>query len=162
MTLDYTKEVMKHFTHPKNLGEMKDADGIGKVGNITCGDIMWFYIKVGIKKIKGKEVEFIKDIKFKTLGCAAAIATTSMMTVLAKGKTLDEAMKLSNADVVKGLGGLPPVKHHCSLLAEEGLGEAIYDYLKKNNKIISKELEKKHKRAVEVERVFAKKHPHNK
>ena len=151
MVLDYTKEVMKHFTNPKNLGEMKGADGIGKVGNITCGDIMWFYIKVGKKK-SGEE--FIKDIKFKTLGCAAAIATTSMMTVLAKGKTLDQAMKLTNGDVVKGLGGLPPVKHHCSLLAEEGLGEAIYNYLSKNKKKIPKSLEEKHKRAIASEKAF--------
>ena len=154
MALDYTKEVMKHFMHPKNLGEMKDADGIGKVGNITCGDIMWFYLKIGKKKVKGKEAEFIKDIKFKTLGCAAAIATTSMMTVLAKGKTLEEAMKLTNADVVKGLGGLPPVKHHCSLLAEEGLSEALYDYFSKNKKPIPKALMDKHKRAVDSEKAF--------
>lgn len=158
MALDYTREVMKHFSRPQNLGEMKDADGIGKVGNMTCGDIMWFYIKVGTKKIRGKDVEFIKDIKFKTLGCAAAIATTSMMTVLAKGKTLDEAMKLTNADVVKGLGGLPPVKHHCSLLAEEGLGEALYHYFKSSGKQIPKSLEVKHKRAMLSQKAFEGKH----
>jgi len=158
MALDYTKTVMEHFMHPKNLGEMKDADGIGKVGNITCGDIMWLFIKVGKKKVKGKEVEFIKEIKFKTLGCAAAIATTSMMTVLAKGKTIDEAMKITNDDVIKGLGGLPPVKHHCSLLAEEAIAEALYDFFKKSKREIPKNLMAKHRKAEAVSKVFCKVH----
>ena len=154
----YSEKVMEHFMHPKNLGEMKDADGIGKVGNITCGDIMWLYIKVGKKKVRGKETEFIKEIKFKTLGCAAAIATTSMMTVLAKGKTIDEALKITNDDVIKGLGGLPPVKHHCSLLAEEALGEALYDYFQKNGKAIPKSLMDKHRHAQAVSKEFCKLH----
>jgi len=124
----------------------------------NCGDIMWFYIKVGKKKVGGKEVEFIKDIKFKTLGCAAAIATTSMMTVLAKGKTLGEAMKLTNSDVVRGLGGLPPVKHHCSLLAEEGLGEALYHYFKNHGRKIPRSLEVKHRRAELSKKAFEGKH----
>lgn len=139
--IQYNKKVMKYFLHPKNIGEIKNADGVGKIGNPVCGDIMFVYIKISKK---GKE-EFIKDIKFKTLGCAAAIATSSVVTELAKGKTLKQAMKITNSDVVKFLGGLPPIKHHCSLLAEEALGEAIYDYLKKNNRIIPKELEQKHK-----------------
>ena len=140
----YTKKVMQYFLHPKNVGEIKNADGVGKIGNLICGDIMYVYIKVSKK---GKE-EIISDIKFKTLGCCAAIATSSVVTELAKGKTLKEAMKISNKDVVKFLGGLPPIKHHCSLLAEEALGEAIYDYLKKNKRQIPKELEQKHKNAL--------------
>jgi len=151
----YTKKVMQHFMHPKNVGEIKDADGVGQVGNKICGDIMHVYIKVSKK---GKE-EIISDIRFKTLGCAAAIATSSVVTELAKGKTLKEAMKISNKDVVKFLGGLPPVKHHCSLLAEEALGEAIYDYLKKNKRQIPKELEQKHKNAL-AEGKESKEHKH--
>ena len=140
----YTKKVMQYFMHPKNVGEIKNADGVGKIGNPQCGDIMHVYIRVAKR---GKE-EIIKDIKFKTLGCAAAIATSSAVTEIAKGKTLQNALRIKNSDVVKFLGGLPPVKHHCSLLAEEALGEAIYDYLKKNNKAIPKELEEKHKNAL--------------
>jgi len=144
-SLKYSKKVMQYFLHPKNVGEIKNADGIGKVGNPVCGDIMFVFIKVSKNK-KGQEI--IKDIKFKTLGCAAAIATSSAVTEIAKGKTLPEALKIKNSDVVKFLGGLPPVKHHCSLLAEESLGEAIYDYLKKNKKSISEDLEKKHQIAM--------------
>jgi nitrogen fixation NifU-like protein len=144
----YTKKVMQYFMHPKNVGEIKDADGIGKIGNPVCGDIMYVYIKVGKKN--GKEI--ISDIKFKTLGCAAAIATSSAVTEIAKGKTLSQAMKIKNSDVIKFLGSLPPVKHHCSLLAEEALGEAIYDYLKKNKKAIPKELEIKHKNSLNEEK----------
>lgn len=123
----------------------------------NCGDIMHVFIKVGKKKIKGEWEEFIKDIKFKTLGCAAAIATSSIVTELAKGKTLREAIKITNKDVVKTLGGLPLIKVHCSLLAEEALGEAIYNYMKKNKKKIPLELEKKHKRALETEKEFGEK-----
>jgi len=144
-SLKYSKKVMQYFMHPKNVGEIKDADGIGKVGNPVCGDIMFLYIKVGKNK---KNEDIIKDIKFKTLGCAAAIATSSAVTEIAKGRNLKDALKIKNSDVIKFLGGLPPVKHHCSLLAEESLGEAIYDYLKKNKKEISKELEQKHKNAL--------------
>jgi nitrogen fixation NifU-like protein len=140
----YTKKVMQYFMHPKNVGEIKDADGVGKIGNPVCGDIMHVYIKVAKK---GRE-EIIKGIKFKTLGCAAAIATSSAVTELAKGKTLKNALKIKNSDVIKFLGGLPPVKHHCSLLSEEALGEAIYDYLKKNKREIPEELEQKHKIAL--------------
>jgi len=119
---------MQLFANPKNVGEIKDADGIGKIGNPVCGDVMWVYIKVGKDK-KGRE--FIKDIKFKTLGCAAAIATSSMVTELAKNKTLDKAMKITRDDVAKDLGGLPPVKMHCSNLAADALHKAIQDYKKK-------------------------------
>ncbi len=128
MTMQYSKEVMKNFTNPKNMGEMKNPDGIGKVGNPTCGDVMWIYIKVDKDK-KGKEK--IKDIKFKTFGCAAAIATSSMITQLAKGKTLKEAEKITRNDVAEKLKGLPPIKMHCSNLASDALKKAIEDYEKK-------------------------------
>ncbi len=126
----YTKTVMNHFTHPKNTGEIKNADGIGKVGNPVCGDVMWVYIKVSKNK-KGEEI--LKDVKFKTMGCAAAIATSSMVTELAKGKTLKEAVSITRNDVAKSLGGLPPIKMHCSNLAADALHEAIKDYLSKKN-----------------------------
>lgn len=119
----YTKKVMEHFTSPKNMGEIKNADGIGTVGNPVCGDLMTIYIKVKDNKIK--------DIKFKTFGCGAAIATSSMITELAKGKTLEEAKKITRNDVAKNLGGLPPIKMHCSNLAADALKKAIEDYLKK-------------------------------
>jgi nitrogen fixation NifU-like protein len=128
MTLNYNKKVMKLFMNPKNMGEIKNADGIGKVGNPTCGDIMWVYIKVG--KDKNKK-EIIKDIKFKTFGCAAAIATSSMITQVARGKTLEEAKKIKYKEVVDSLGGLPSIKVHCSQLATEALNKAILDYKNK-------------------------------
>lgn len=122
--MNYSKKVIEHFNNPRNMGELKDADGVGKVGNPVCGDVMWVYIKV-----KGKR---IVDIKFKTLGCAAAIASSSMLTVLAKGKTLKEAEKITRLDVVKALGGLPKPKIHCSVLAQDSLKEAIKDYKSRN------------------------------
>jgi nitrogen fixation NifU-like protein len=128
MTLNYNKKVMKLFMNPKNMGEIKDADGIGKVGNPHCGDIMWVYIKVGKGKKKGEEI--IKEIKFKTFGCAAALATSSMITQIAKGKTLNDASKIKYKEVVDSLGGLPAVKIHCSQLATEALNKAIEDYQK--------------------------------
>jgi len=111
---------MQHFTNPHNVGEIPDADGIGKVGNPQCGDVMWLYIKV--------KDDIITDIKFKTFGCGAAIATSSMITDLARGKTLEEAKKISRKDVADSLDGLPPQKMHCSNLAADALGEAIKDY----------------------------------
>jgi len=119
----YSEKVMQHMRKPKNVGEIKDADGVGKVGNPACGDVMFLYIKVKNGRIA--------DIKFKTMGCGAAIATSSMITELAKGKTLEEALKLSRADVAGSLGGLPPVKMHCSNLAAGALHAAIQDYLSK-------------------------------
>ena len=116
----YSDKVMDHFTNPRNVGEIPDADGIGKVGNPQCGDVMWLYIKVGDN--------IITDIKFKTFGCGAAIATSSMITEIAKGKTLEEAKKISRGDVADALDGLPPVKMHCSNLAADALLEAIKDY----------------------------------
>lgn len=126
--LNYSKKVMSEFMNPKNMGEIKDADGIGKVGNPVCGDVMWVYIKVGKNK-RGREI--LKDIKFKTFGCAAAIATSSILTQLAKGKELNKARKITNKEVARSLKGLPPIKMHCSNLAEEGLAAAIKDYEEK-------------------------------
>ncbi|MCK5466083.1 Fe-S cluster assembly scaffold protein NifU [Candidatus Parcubacteria bacterium] len=124
----YTKKVIEHFTNPHNYGKIKPADGIGKVGNPVCGDIMKVYLKIDKKR------NTIKDIKFETLGCAAAIATSSMVTDLAKGKTLDEAMKITNQDVAESLEGLPPMKMHCSNLAADALHKAIEDYKKRTEK----------------------------
>lgn len=120
----YNEKVMEHFKNPKNVGEIEDADGIGKVGNPVCGDVMCIYIKVKDNRIT--------DIKFKTFGCVSAIATTSMLTELAKGKTLDEAKKITRDDVANSLGGLPTVKMHCSNLAADALKDAIRDYEEKH------------------------------
>ena len=117
----YSERVMEHFRNPKNMGELDDPDGVGRVGNPVCGDVMEIQIKVK----EGK----IEDIKFKTFGCGAAIATSSMITEMAKGKTLEEAMKITRKDVADELGGLPPIKMHCSNLAADALHEAIKDYL---------------------------------
>ncbi len=140
----YSKKVMEHFLNPRNVGEIKNADGIGRVGNPVCGDVMWVYIKVGKRKSKGKregkdkkrgkEEEYIKDIKFKTLGCAAAIATSSMITELAKGKTLEEAKKITRDDISSALKGLPPIKMHCSNLAAKALRKAIDNYEKRKKR----------------------------
>lgn len=119
----YSDKVLDHFRNPRNVGEIEDADGVGTVGNPVCGDMMSIYIKVNDNSIE--------DIKFKTFGCGAAIATTSMTTELAKGKTLDEAMKITREQVAEELDGLPPVKMHCSNLAADALHEAIKDYKKK-------------------------------
>ena len=120
----YSKKVLQYFMKPKNQGSMKNPDGFGTVGNPRCGDIMTVYIKV--KKLKNKEI--ISDIKFETLGCAAAIATSSMVTEMAKGKNLDDAFKITRQDVADELEGLPPLKMHCSNLAEGALKRAIEDY----------------------------------
>jgi nitrogen fixation NifU-like protein len=119
----YTEKVMEHFKNPRNVGEIPDADGVGTVGNPVCGDLMTIYIKVKDNRLT--------DIKFKTFGCGSAIATSSMITELAKGKTLEEAMKITRANVADSLGGLPPVKMHCSNLAADALHAAIEDYYKK-------------------------------
>jgi len=119
----YSEQVMEHFRNPRNVGEIKDADGVGKVGNPVCGDIMELSIKVKDGRID--------DAKFRTFGCGAAIATSSMVTELVKGKTIEEALEVSNKAVVEALGGLPPVKMHCSVLAEQALRSAIEDYRKR-------------------------------
>lgn len=140
----YTKKVIEHFQKPHNMGRMKNPSGLGKVGNPVCGDVLWLYIKVG-KDRKGREI--IKDIKFETFGCVAAISTSSVITDLAKGKTLEEAMKFDREKIVKSLGGLPPIKIHCSVLAASALSEALYDYLARNKREIPQELEKRHQLA---------------
>lgn len=122
----YSEKVMEHFKNPKNVGDIPDADGIGNVGNPVCGDIMRLYIKV--------KDDVIVDAKFKTFGCGAAIATSSMVTEIVKGKTVEEALKISNKAVAEALGGLPPIKMHCSVLAEQALKSAIDDYLAKKEK----------------------------
>jgi nitrogen fixation NifU-like protein len=116
----YSEKVMDHFRTPRNMGEIPDADGVGTVGNPVCGDMMTIYIKV--------KDDVLTDVKFKTFGCGAAIATSSMITELAKGKTINEALKITRQDVADSLDGLPPVKMHCSNLASDGLHEAIKDY----------------------------------
>ena len=120
----YTDKVMDHFQNPRNVGEIEDANGVGEVGNAKCGDIMKIYLKV--------EDNIIKDVKFKTFGCGSAIASSSMATEMIKGKTIDEAWELSNKAVAEALDGLPPVKMHCSVLAEEAIHKAINDYRQKN------------------------------
>lgn len=120
----YSEKVMDHFLNPRNVGEITDADGVGNVGNPVCGDIMRLYIKVENGKIV--------DAKFKTFGCGAAIATSSMVTELVKGRTIEEALQISNKAVAEALGGLPAVKMHCSVLAEEALKSAVEDYNKKH------------------------------
>jgi nitrogen fixation NifU-like protein len=122
----YTEKVKDHFFHPRNVGEIKNPDGFGKVGNPTCGDVMAIYIKVKENRIT--------DIKFKTFGCTAAIATSSVLTEMVKGKTLDDALKITRDDVANELGGLPSIKLHCSNLAADALKEAINNYRKKKIK----------------------------
>ena len=121
---EYSKKVMDHFMNPRNMGDMPDADGIGQVGNPVCGDIMRMYIKV--------KDNIITDVKFQTFGCGAAVATSSMATELIKGKTLDEALEITNKAVAEALDGLPPIKMHCSNLAQEAINAAIDDYKKKH------------------------------
>lgn len=149
---EYTPKVMQYIKDPKNMGVIKDADGVGTVGNPTCGDVMKVYIKVAKRPCKSQipknklqinsksqisnskpYEEYIEDIKVQTLGCGAAIATSSIITEMIKGKSLDEALKVSNKDVVNALGGLPKVKYHCSILAEEGIRKAIEDYRSRMN-----------------------------
>lgn len=122
----YSKKVIAHVRNPKNMGEMENPDGVATVGNPVCGDVMRLYIKVDSQK------DTIKDIKFQTLGCGAAIATSSIITTMAKGKTLEEAEKITDEGLAEALGGLPKVKMHCSVLAAEGLKKAIKDYRSKN------------------------------
>ncbi len=122
--MNYSPLVMEHFTNPRNVGEIENADGVGEVGNAKCGDIMKIYLKI--------ENDIITDVKFKTFGCASAIATSSIATELIKGKPLSEALELTNRAVVEALGGLPAVKIHCSVLAEEAVKAAVKDYYDKN------------------------------
>jgi nitrogen fixation NifU-like protein len=128
----YSEKVMDHFSNPRNVGEIENADGIGQVGNPKCGDIMKVYLKI--------ENDIIVDVKFKTFGCGAAVATSSMATELIKGKTLEEASKITNKAVLEALGGLPPAKVHCSVLAEEAVTAAINDYRRKQGLEIENQL----------------------
>ena len=125
----YTEKVMDHFMHPRNVGEIENASGVGTVGNAKCGDIMRIYLDID-------ENQVVRDAKFKTFGCGAAIATSSMATEMIIGKTVQDALKVTNKAVMEALGGLPPVKVHCSLLAEQAVHAALWDYAKKNNLVI--------------------------
>ena len=125
----YTDKVMDHFMHPRNVGEIEDASGVGTVGNAKCGDIMRIYLDID-------ENQVVRDAKFKTFGCGAAIATSSMATEMIIGKTVQEALEVTNKAVMEALGGLPPVKVHCSLLAEQAVHAALWDYAQKNGIVI--------------------------
>ena len=125
----YSEKVMDHFTNPRNVGEIENASGVGTVGNAKCGDIMRIFLDIDDNGV-------IQDVKFKTFGCGAAVATSSMATELVKGKTVQEAMKITNKAVMEALDGLPPVKVHCSLLAEEAIHAALWDYAEKNGIVI--------------------------
>ncbi len=126
--MEYSQKVMDHFMNPRNVGEIAEADGVGQVGNAKCGDIMKVYLKI--------ENDIIVDAKFKTFGCGAAIATSSMATEMIKGKTLEEALQITDRAVMEALDGLPPVKVHCSCLAEEALHAALWDYAQKTGRTI--------------------------
>lgn len=126
----YSDKVIDHFTNPRNVGEIEDASGVGTVGNAKCGDIMRVYLDID------EETTVIRDCKFKTFGCGAAVATSSMATEMIKGKTIEEAMKLTNKAVMEALDGLPPVKVHCSVLAEEAVHAALWDYAQKKGIVI--------------------------
>ena len=125
----YTEKVMDHFQHPRNVGEIENASGVGTVGNAKCGDIMRIYLDIDDNQV-------IQDVKFKTFGCGAAVATSSMATEMVKGKTVQEAMEVTNKAVMEALDGLPPVKVHCSLLAEEAIHAALWDYAQKHDIVI--------------------------
>ena len=125
----YTEKVMDHFMHPRNVGEIEDASGVGTVGNAKCGDIMRIYLDID-------ENQVVRDAKFKTFGCGAAIATSSMATEMIIGKTVQQALEVTNKAVMEALGGLPPVKVHCSLLAEQAVHAALWDYAQKNGIVI--------------------------
>ncbi|MBQ2738458.1 MAG: Fe-S cluster assembly scaffold protein NifU [Clostridia bacterium] len=134
--MQYSDKVMDHFKNPRNMGEIENADGVGTVGNAKCGDIMKIYLKI--------ENDVVVDCKFKTFGCGAAIATSSMATELIKGHTIDEALKLTNSAVVEALEGLPPVKVHCSVLAEEAVKTAVADYYTRIGRPVDFVIEKSH------------------
>lgn len=137
----YTEKVIDHFREPHNRGKLENYSAIGKVGNIVCGDVMWLYIKVEQDE---QNRDIITDISWETFGCTAAIATSSMVSDLAKGRTIEEAIAVTNQDVADELGGLPPVKMHCSALAADALNEAIYSYLEEQGKEIPEALQKRH------------------
>jgi len=139
----YSPQVLEHFRHPHNFGSMNQPTTVGQVGNPACGDVMKLYLKIDKNK---SDLDFISDVKFETMGCAAAIATSSVVTDLSKNKTLEEALKLDNKDVIEALDYLPDIKIHCSLLAIDALNEAIYNYFIKTDHSIPESLQKKHER----------------
>lgn len=139
----YSKEVLKHFKKPHNYGKIENPDGLGRVGNMACGDEMFVYLKI--------KDNVIKNIKFETFGCVAAIATSSVVTDLVKGKTIKEALKVTKQNVIDALGVLPPIKIHCSVLAIDALNEAIYNYYLKNEISVPEEIEEKHKQIIKRE-----------
>lgn len=151
----YTKEIIEHFKHPKNVGKMTNADGLGRAGNLKCGDIMHLYIKIGRDK-NGREV--IREASFQTFGCVIAIANTSLLTTMIKGKTLKEAMKIGKEDLIKKFGQVPLSKIHCSLLAVDALSEAIYNYFLKKGRAISKELQERHEKIEREEKEIEHRH----
>jgi nitrogen fixation protein NifU and related proteins len=146
----YSKKVLEHFRNPHNYGQMKNPTSIGEVGNIVCGDVMKLYIKI----VKDK----ITDIKFETFGCAAAIATSSVITDLVKGKTIEEALRINKDDIIKSLEELPPIKIHCSLLSVDALKEAIYSYLIDQKRSIPEELKKVHEKNIKEREFVENKH----
>jgi len=153
----YPKEIMKHFKNPKNLGKMKNADAVGEAGNLVCGDVMRIYLK--IKEKDGKKI--ISDVKGEVFGCIVAIANTSMLTTMVKGKTLEEALKIDKEELIKRLGGrekIPPIKIHCSILALDALHEAIYNYYKKSGIPIPEKLRAEHERIQKSIQEIEKKH----
>jgi len=152
----YSKEIIKHFKNPKNVGKIKKPSGWGQAGNIVCGDIMTIYLKIGENK-KGEKI--IEDVKFETLGCVVAIANTSLLTTMVKGKKLEDVLKIKKDDLIKRLGQpLPPFKIHCSVLAVDALKEAIYDYYLKNKLEISADLEKEHRRITKTKEELEKRY----
>ena len=152
----YSKEIIKHFKNPQNVGIIKNPSGAGEAGNIYCGDIMTLYLKIGENK-KGEKI--IEDVKFETLGCVVAIANTSLLTTMVKGKKLEDVLKIKKDDLIKRLGQpLPPFKIHCSVLAVDALKEAIYDYYLKNKLEISEDLEKEHRRITKTKEELEKRY----
>lgn len=151
----YNKKVLQYFKNPRHFGKIKNADGVGKVGNIVCGDVMWMYIKVA-PNAQGEDV--LQDIKFETYGCVAALATSETVAAAVKGKTVQEALQITHKEMVHSLGGLPPIKVHCSVLAVDALLEAIYDYLSRAGKTISPELKERHARIEKEKEMIAEKY----
>lgn len=150
--INYSKKVLRHFRNPHNLGNIKNADGVGEVGNLACGDVMKLYLRI--------DKDIIKEVKFETYGCAAAIATSSVITDLVKGKTISQALEMTNKSVIDSLDGLPPVKIHCSLLSVDALNEAIYDYMIKSKKVVPPVLAERHKRMMTLQKMEELGHKH--
>jgi len=152
----YSKEIIKHFRNPRNVGKIKNASGIGEAGNLYCGDVMKLYLKIGENK-RGEKI--IGDIKFETLGCVVALANTSLLTTMVKGKKLEDALKIKKENLIRKLGQpLPLFKIHCSVLAVDALKEAIYDYYFKNKIEIPEDLEKDHQRIIKTEEEIEKRY----